>query len=84
MLGGVDKRLWIVVELRNTMPFMFRIRLSDFVEWGRFPERDRFFGRKKSRLQHLVAEIVCEESTDWGVGVLNSLCEVNKGECTCH
>lgn len=47
------------------MTFLFRIQLSGFVESGRFPERDRFFGRKKSRLQNLVAEIVCEESTDW-------------------
>lgn len=69
------------------MTLLFRIQLSGFVESGRFPERDRFFGRKKSRLQNLVAEIVCEESTDWGVGVLNvesGLCGVNKGECTCH
>lgn len=76
-----------MVELRNVATFLFRIRLSGFVEWEKFPEQDRFFGRRKSRLQNLVVEIVCEESTDWGVGVLNlepGLCGMNKEECTCH
>lgn len=49
--------------------FLSRIWLTGFVGWGKFPEID--FGRKKCRLQNLVAEIVGEESIDEGVGKSN-------------
>lgn len=50
--------------------FLFRIGINSSVEWGKFPERDRLFGRKRSRLQNSVAETVYEESIDRGVGKL--------------
>lgn len=46
-----------VVELRNMVTFHSRIGLGDFVEWGELL-KETFCGRKKGRLQNLVAEIV--------------------------
>lgn len=55
LVGGGD--LGNVVELRNMVTFHTRIGLGDFVEWGELL-KETFCGRRKGRLQNLVAEIV--------------------------